>query len=282
MPKALLFSFCLLVFLPLQAQKKPRIISLAPHLAEIVFALDAGEQLVATSEHTDFPEAAKSIRTIGNSHSLSLETIIGLQPDIVLAWRTGNPELQLQRLTDLGVTIFYSNPESVADLLEEISDIADLIGAGQAGQQVIKQLAQDVERLRQQYAARKPVNVFYQIWHQPLRTVGNDPWLNELLATCGGQNIFRNLEQSFPLVGYEAVLHKNPDAILIPYKETSSKETQSQETSHWRQWHQIEAVKKGHISQLNPDWLHRFTPRITQGLEQLCNTLDTVREANEH
>ena len=116
-----------LILLPswLLADSKVRIVTLSPHLVEIVFALGAGEQIVATSEHSDYPEAARDIRTIGNSHSLSIETIVGLQPDIILAWRTGNPELQLQRLADLGVKIFYSKPENTNDLLNEITTIGE-------------------------------------------------------------------------------------------------------------------------------------------------------------
>ena len=256
----------------LQAASEPRIITLSPHLTEIVFALGAGEQIVATVEYSDYPEAATKIRTIGNSNSLSIESIVSLEPDIVLAWRTGNPELQLQRIKDLGIRIYYSKPESIHGLINEIQEIGDLIGKEAAAERLTSDMRSEVKAIGSQYSAQQAVSVFYQIWHQPLRSVGNDPWLGHLLEYCGGKNIFAHLSQAFPLVSYEAVISANPDVILVPTKSTTTEETEQ-----WQKWSVLNAVKTQQIHKLNPDLLHRFTPRIIMGLKQLCETIDQIR-----
>lgn len=271
----LIISLILIIPKPILADTKLRLITLSPHLAEIVYALGAGDHIVATVEHTDYPEAAKSIRTIGNSHSINIESIIGLKPDLVLAWRTGNPELQLKRLQDLDTELFYSKPENISELITEINQIGRLIGKQQAAEALTTSMLAEITAIEQKYASKDSVSVFYQIWHQPLRSVGNDPWLSHLLEHCAGKNIFSHLSQSFPLVSYEAVLAKNPDIILVPSKNTSS-----DETVMWQKWSQLAAVKNDHIEIINPDWLHRFTPRITQGLQQLCESIDKVRTLN--
>lgn len=249
-----------------------RYITLSPHLTEILFDLNVGDEIVATVEHSDYPERAKSIAIIGNHQSLNIEAIVALEPDVVFAWSDGNPGLQLQRLTDLGIKIFYSAPNDLNALMAEINAIGDLVNQSSRAQFITQQMAKQINSISANYENSAPLNVFYQIWHQPLRALGSDAWLNDLLARCGAKNIFAHLPQAYPQVSIEVVIEKQPDVIIMPQ---SNKLNAEQEL--WQNWPMLKAVKNNHIVAINADWLHRFTGRSIRGLTSLCESLDALR-----
>lgn len=249
-----------------------RYITLSPHLTEILFDLNVGDEIVATVEHSDYPERAKSLPIIGNHQSLNIEAIVALEPDMVFAWPDGNPELQLQRLTELGIKVFNSAPKTLEALITEINAIGEIVDETVRADFITEQMARQIALITNTYKNSKPLNVFYQIWHQPLRTLGSDAWLNDLVSRCGAENIFAHLPQAYPQVSIEAVIEKQPDVIIVP---ESNKQIAEQEL--WQKWPVLNAVKNNHIVSINADWLHRYTGRSIMGLTSLCESLDAIR-----
>ena len=261
----------LIIVCSCQIQAK-KYVSLSPHLTEILFDLGVGEQLVGTVEHSDYPAAAKDLAIIGNFHQLNIEAIVAYQPDIIFAWPDGNPQLQLDRLADLGLQIFESRPQNLQQLIDEIITIGNLVGKTQRATQLTDAMRYEARQISERFQAKQPMRVFYQIWHQPLRALGSDPWLNDLLSRCGAVNLFAHLPQAFPLVSIEAVLEKQPDIILLPEANQHAANVEL-----WQKWPALSAVKNNNIATINADWLHRYTRRSIQGLSSLCESIDTIR-----
>ena len=249
-----------------------RYITLSPHLTEILFDLNVGTDTVATVEHSDYPERAKSLPIIGNHQSLNIEAIVALEPDVVFAWPDGNPDLQLQRLSELGITLFRSSPKDLEALITEITAIGELVDQNVRATFLTQQMQSEISKIEAQFRTAQKLNVFYQIWHQPLRALGSDPWLNDLVSRCGANNIFAHLPQAYPQVSIEAVIEKQPDVIILP-----ESNQQAAEQELWQKWPVLNAVKNKHIISINPDWLHRYTSRSIRGLTSLCESLDATR-----
>ncbi len=247
-------------------------ITLSPHLTEILFDLEVGEQIVATVEHSDYPEQARDIPTIGNFQGLNIESIVALQPDVIFAWPDGNPDLQLQRLEQLGFHVFKSSPQNLTQLLAEIRAIGKLVNQTERAQQISTELEDEIEHITTLYQSQEQLSAVYQVWHQPLRALGSDPWLNDVLTRCGITNIFSHLPQAYPLVSIEAVVAKQPDIIILP-------ETNKQRANDelWQKWPSVSAVKKEQIVTINADWLHRYTRRSILGISSLCKAVDAIR-----
>ena len=249
-----------------------RYITLSPHLTEILYDLGVGEQIVGTVDYSDYPEEAKQLPVIGNFQQLNIESIVALRPDVVFAWPDGNPDLQLQRLQELGLNVFKSGPKDLQQLANEIKTIGAMVGKSERARIISQTIADESSRLASRYGSAKSMSVIYQIWHQPLRALGSDPWLVDILQHCGATNIFANLPQAYPQVSIESVVSKQPDIIILP--ETS---VEAARDELWQKWQSIEAVKKQQIITINADLLHRYTGRSIQGVIALCEAVDSIR-----
>ena len=174
------------------AQPAQRIVSLAPHLTEQLFAVGAGARIVGTTEFADWPEAARRIPRVGRAHSVDLERVAALRPDLILIWGTGFPPATQQALRRLGVPLFVSEPgalDSIATSLERLGTLAAGDGAGAA-----TTFRARIAALQAQYAQRAPVRVFYQVWSQPLMTLSGKHVISEGLRVCGARNVFEDLQ----------------------------------------------------------------------------------------
>lgn len=269
-----LSSICLalLVASPLLAKPQPqRIIALAPHLTELVYALGAEQRLIAVMEHSDYPEAALDLPVVGNYQNINIEKILTLKPDLILSWPEGNPNKQLDQLDALGVKLLPTNPGRLDQLPEFVITLANELGVPERGERLAAQLEQRYQALTE-FAEHHPVRVFYQIWHQPLMTVGNNSWLDDAIKLCGGVNIFADSKIPYPQVGLEQVLARKPQAVILSDHKGSD--------APWRQWSQLEVVKQEHLFELDPDLMNRYTPRLLDGTAQMCQALDKVRHSN--
>ncbi len=255
------------------ASPATRIVSLAPHITELMYALDAGERVIATVDHSDFPAAAAQLPRVGSAHKLDLERIVALQPDLIVAWRSGNPAAEVERLRTLGLSVYITEPRSLDDIADSLQDLGALIGAKKRGDSLAESFRTQARHTISQYAGRTPVNVFYQIWDEPLMTLNGDHIISELLRHCGGVNVFADLPTLAPQVGTEAVLAADPDVILVSGSARSGPEW----VNHWRAWPRLKAVQNGHIYFIPPDFVQRQTPRILQGMERICAALDRAR-----
>jgi iron complex transport system substrate-binding protein len=258
------------ITLPQPAQ---RIVSLAPHITELLFAAGAGAAVVGASEYSDYPDAATRIARIGGGGGLDLEAIVALQPDLVIAWQSGNPAGQVQRLQELGLHVFHSEPRLLQDIPHTLQRLAQLAGTEKIAQPVVDAYSQRLHALRTRYTNRPPVSVFYQVWEQPLMTINSAHLVSDVMRLCGGVNIFAGQSVLAPQVSIEAVLASNPQAIVIAADAADATAL----TASWQRWPQLQAVRDAHLYTLQRDLLVRHTPRILDGAEQLCERLEQAR-----
>ena len=256
------------------ARPARRVVSLAPHLTELMFAIGGGDRLVGTVEYADYPEAAKRVPRVGDSALLDLERVVALQPDLLLVWRHGNSSQQLQRLATLNIATYASEARTLADISRTLRDLGALTGTSARAQQRALAFDDAVSDLRARYAARRRIEVFYQIWNQPLITVNGEHLISQLLELCGAHNVFATQRLLTPTVSEEDVLLADPDAIVAGWSDTYG----AAPLQSWQRLRALRAVRTGHLLQVDPDLLHRQSDRVVLGAQELCAKLDAVRE----
>lgn len=250
-----------------------RIVTLAPHATELLYAAGAGDRLVGTVDYSDYPPAAKKVQRVGNYDRFDLEAISALKPDLIIAWESGNPAAQVAKLKALGLTVYSTQPNRMDDVAGQLERFGQLAGSEPVADAAAAQFRQRLERLRRTYAGKPPVRVFYQIWKAPLMTVGGPQIISDAIRLCGGENIFGKLDQMSPTVSVEAVLVANPEAIVA----SGMGDARPECLDDWKKWTRMTAVKRGNLFHINPDLMQRHTPRILDGAEQLCADLDIAR-----
>lgn len=253
-------------------QPPQRIITLGPHLTEQVFALGAGAQVVGVSRFSDYPAEAQKLPIVGDAVAVHHETIASLKPDLVLVWRTGFPDRVRAPLQALGVPVFDSEIRSVADLARSLRTLGKLLGHAEAGEAQAALVEQDWAKLQAEYAKRKPVRVFYQLWHQPLMTVNQEHLIHQAITACGGTNVFAELPALTPTVSWEAAVQRNPQVIAM-----AGAASDHPERARWPQFTGVEAVRQQRYALIDGSLIGRMGPRFTQGARQLCEAIDKAR-----
>lgn len=280
---------CLLLFLPASATAlevaddtgqhvhldKPaqRIVSLAPHITELLFAAGAGDVVVGAVNYSDYPPEATRLANVGSAESLNLEAIAALQPDLVVAWKSGNSGLQLEQLGRLGLPVFYSEPRRLEDIASNLKRLGRLAASENSANAAATRFNKHYRQLEARYSRAEPVKVFYEIWHQPLMTVGGQHLISQVIKLCGGHNIFSNLTALAPTVNPEAVLAADPEVIIASGMAAQRPEWLDQ----WRAWPQLAAVKNRQLYFIPPDLIQRHTPRVLEGAERMCEQLEQAR-----
>lgn len=256
------------------AQPARRIVSLAPHLTELLFAVGAGDAVVGTVAHSDFPDAARRVPLVGDSAMLDLERIAALQPDLLLVWRHGNAPQQLQRLAALRLPTYAHEARALADISRGLRDLGALTGHDAEAARRADAFDRAVATLQARFAGQRRLRVFYQVWPQPLITVNGEHLISQALDVCGADNVFAAQRLLTPTVTEEAVLLADPDAIVtgwIPaYGGTPPLET-------WKRLGTLRAVRAGALLTVDPDLLHRQSDRVVLGVQELCEKLDGAR-----
>lgn len=257
-------------------QIRQRVITLAPHITELIFAAGAGNRIVATVDSSAYPSAARSIPRIGNGVNVSLEKVIASRPDLVVAWMPSNAtRMMMSTLKGMDVPLIYSNPRKLADIPAEIVKFGDLFGTAQAAGRTAAALSRRLRIMQEEYGDRRPVSVFIEVGAPPLYTIGRDAVLNDALRICGGVNIYADLAGAAPQVSAESVLMTQPDVVIAS---TSDKASLAQRLSFWSGL-RLRAALKGHVYSINPDELFRPGPRLIDATQELCRILDQVRQA---
>jgi iron complex transport system substrate-binding protein len=245
-----------------------RIISLAPHVTEQLFAAGAGAKLVAASEYSDYPEEAKSLPRVASSGTVNLEMVLALKPDLVVAWRLEATAAALARLESLGVPVFYSEPRRLAHIPAMIEALGELAGTGAAAKPLAASLRKELARLDAAYRGRRPVSVFYQISERPLMTLGGGHFVSDAIALCGGRNIFADAAVMAPVVNVESVLAADPEAILAGHAEWHD---------YWRRFAGLRAVQANNLFAVSVNEMHRHGPRAIAATALLCRRIDAAR-----
>jgi iron complex transport system substrate-binding protein len=256
------------------AKPAQRIVALAPHIAESLFAVGAGGQLVGTVDYSDYPPAAKNVPRVGGYSRIDLEAVVALKPDLVLAWESGNNMVQADKLKALGLTVYISQPNKMADIASQLERLGELAGTPDSARAAAQAFRQRLNALQQRYSQRPPVRVFYQIWQAPLMTVGGPQIISDAITLCGGENVFGQLPQMAPRVSVEAVLAANPEAIIA----TGMGDARPDWLHDWDKWTQMTAVRRDNLFHINPDIMQRHTPRILDGALKLCEYLEVARK----
>lgn len=253
--------------------KSPRIIALAPHIVESLFAIGAGQQIIATTEHADYPAAAKAIPRVGNYARLQIERIVQLQPDAIIAWKNGNPQDDLARLQKYQLNVIYADAVELEDLASTLITLGRITGKEQQAERLAQSYLHRLATLRSNYSEATPVVGFYEMWANPLRTVAQNAWLQKQLTVCGVSNPFAHLSQDYPLVSLEKVLVTHPQIVIQPRSGNGA----SAGKLNWAKWPHIPAYKNGFIFTPDADKTHRMTIRMLNELDTLCQQVDTAR-----
>ncbi|HEY5775831.1 MAG TPA: cobalamin-binding protein [Xanthomonadales bacterium] len=249
------------------------IVTLAPNLAELVFAAGAGEHLKAVVEYSNFPARAAQIPRVGDAFRVDLERIVELNPDLVIAWKSGNPQTALQKLQQLGIRVWQveiTRPEEIADVVDNISRAA---GTESTGAPAARQLRTSLADLQQKNAGKDPVDYFYQISPRPLYTINGEHIISRSLAICGGRNVFSDLKALAPQISRESVIMANPQVMIAP--ETSGEPAA---LLTWGEWPQLQAVQNSALLYLPADEISQATPRLLSSIDLACELLDEVRK----
>ncbi|RQH08433.1 cobalamin-binding protein [Paraburkholderia dinghuensis] len=255
-----------------------RVISLAPHVTELIYAAGGGARLVGAVSYSDYPGAAKRVPRVGDSLALDLERIAALKPDLIVVWQHGNTDQQIDRLRDLHIPLFFSEPRRLDDIATSLTRLGVLLDTSPTAQTAAQAFRRDIAQLRMRYANRAPVRVFYQVWNQPLMTLNGEHMVSAVIGLCGGRNVFAALKPLVPTVSTEAVLAANPDAIVTSSQGATAPEHPLPTLESWRAWPALSAVKHGNLFSVDGDLLTRPAPRIAQGAAQLCEDLDQARK----
>jgi len=256
------------------AQPARRVIALAPHLTEMMFAVGAGDRLVGQVSHSDFPAEAKSVPLVGDNLHVDLERVIALKPDLLIVWLHGSAGPQLEALRKLGIPLYYSEPHTLEQIEDTLVRIGQMVGSDARARQVAAGMREDLHKLSARYARQPVVRVFYQVWDKPLYTLNGKHFVSDVIRLCGGENVFADLATTAPVVSAEAVLKEAPEAVI-------SGDMRQHDESGLTLWHRYPALlasQRDNLFAVDADLLVRPGPRIVAGAAKVCEDLDLARQ----
>ena len=257
------------------AKPATRIVTLAPHLAEIAFAAGAGASLVGVSARSDFPEEAQRLPVVSDSGRIDLERIVALQPDLVLAWLSGNPSRQLELLERRGIPVLAVEVRRLDDIPRLLRLVGAAAGRGEAAEQAALQAELSIRMLVARYAGLRTLRVFVEIWHEPLMTVSGTHLISDVLRVCGGTNVYAKAAALAPTVSLETLLVLRPEAVIM----SSGAGSEAEQAGRWRRLTLLPAVQQGALYELDPNLLLRQGPRLIEAARIVCEDLERARAA---
>ena len=250
-----------------------RIVSLAPHLTELLYAAGAGARIVGAIEHSDFPEAARALPRVGSETGIQLEALLRLRPDLVAAWPNAGSRRQIERIAALGVPVYRSEPRELDDIARTLQALGTLTGTQHAADAAARAFRERVAALHRENVAKPRLRVFYQVWHRPYVTINGAHVISKVIRLCGGENVFAALPVIAPPIDREAVLQAAPEVIVA----SGADGERPVWLDEWRAFPGLPAVARGNLFAIPPDLLQRHTPRILDGAKRLCTLFDRVR-----
>lgn len=256
------------------AQPATRIAALSPGATELIYAAGAGEKVVAVVSFSDYPPEAKRVTSVGSHTRLDLERVLSLKPDLVLAWGTGNPSEQIATLERIGMTVYYVEPHNFEDIADNIKDMALLSGTEPEGIKTADDFLSGIQALADRYQNAPPVPAFYQVWDEPLMSMNSDHYISKVVSLCGGVNVFADSPRLIPRLNQEAVLIKNPEAILAG----GMGERNAKWLEKWRSFPELLATQQDNLFFIPPSLIQRPTPRLLDGARMMCEKLDIARQ----
>jgi vitamin B12 transport system substrate-binding protein len=263
------YWLALLLAFSAQALAAERVVSLAPSLSEIMLELGAADLLVGVLDGGERPAALANVPSVGRYGQLDMERLLSLQPDLILLWPGSVGPGQREQLQRLKIPVYVAEPHSLEQLASQVQTIAEQVGRADAGRQLATRLRQRLLELRQRYQRAEPLRVFYQVWNQPLYTVGGGQIISDALAVCGARNVFDDLTLPAPQVSVESVLQRNPEVIVAG---------DQLQLEAWKVWPQIAAVAQGRLLQVPDKGLERPSGQMVDAVAKLCQLIAPQRE----
>jgi iron complex transport system substrate-binding protein len=255
------------------ARPASRIVSLSPHVTEMVYAAGAGDRLVGVTRFSDYPPQARKLPLVGDNTALDYDRLLALKPDLVLVWIHGIGTRQGDKIRSLGIPVFYSEPENLEQIAGGVEKIGVMAGTQRAASSWAAGFRQRHTAMAERYSARPPVRVFYEFSNRPLSTLNRNHVVSRLIGLCGGINVFANAPSIAPSVTVEAVIAADPQAIVI----SSTGAARSDWAAEWKRWGEIEAVRRGNVFTVDSDLVVRPGPRALDGAQLICDALEAAR-----
>jgi iron complex transport system substrate-binding protein len=256
------------------AEAAPRIISLSPHITELLFAAGAGDRIVGVDDASDYPAAAAGIARVGEPAALDIEGLLKLKPTLIVLWDSGTPARRKAELERLNLKLYVTDQHHLDDIGATLLEFGRLAGTEPEAAAAARRYETELAQLRSQYASRPRLKVFYQVWDRPLYTLSGEHVVSEVLSLCGGDNVFAELSTLAPEIDKEAVLTRDPDVILI----AATGGEGARQSADWSRFGRLRAVQRHHVFTVDPSLLGRMAPRILQGVRDVCGLLDLARE----
>lgn len=255
------------------AKPATRIISLSPHVTELIFAAGAGEQIIGTVKYSDYPEAARAIPRVGDNRQLDIERIIAMKPDVLVVWMHGAYERVLEPLRKSGIPYFFSEPHKLEQIPETLLKLGTLFGTEKQAQHSANAFREQLAQLSGRYQNKSQVRTYYQVWGKPIFTLNDKSIVSDVLRVCGGKNIFGRLSAAAPTLSTEAVIQENPELII-----TGDSENQAGSgIEQWKPFVSMLAVKNSNLVAVDGDQLNRAGPRIIDGAKIVCEAMEQAR-----
>ncbi|WP_409311356.1 vitamin B12 ABC transporter substrate-binding protein BtuF [Pectobacterium sp. B1J-3] len=255
-----------------------RVISLAPHATELAYAAGMGNQLIAVSTWSDYPPEAKKLEQVASWQGINLERILALKPELILAWREGNPQRPLEQLASFGIPIVYFDLKTLEDIPATLQQLAKYSEHPEQAEKSAAALLQQAADLRQRYAnvtssgkTHPPRRVFMQFGLMPLFTSSKDTLQSQIVSLCGAQNIFSDSPVPWPQVSREQVLRRDPQAIIVSGSATAIANTKA----FWLPQLDVPVIA------VNEDWFNRSGPRLFLAAQRICQQLNALPSINE-
>jgi iron complex transport system substrate-binding protein len=248
-----------------------RIVSMAPSITEILFALGLNEEIVGVTDFCDYPEAALTKPRIGGFVNPSIEMIVSLKPDLIIATRDGNRKETIQRLNDLGFSVYVVNPKGFDGVMKTIQNIGEVVGRRDEERKIVTAMRTKRENILALTQSLPKPRVFFQVGEAPIITVGRETLANDLIRLAGGRSISENEAINYPHYSIETIMFKAPEVIIISSME--SKRDYLNSVKKWQNWKSIPAVKKNAIYVVDSNLVDRSSPRIEEGLETIVRMI---------
>ena len=249
-----------------------RIVTLAPHAAELVFAAGAGAAVVGVIKGSDYPPAALALPVVGDASALDIERIVLLVPDLIVTWPWTMPQ-QVALLRDRGIAVFEANPKTIGGIADDVEKLGELAGTRDTARAAAAAFRARIAGIPAAPAGAPALTVFYQVSSAPLFTLGGHHLVSEAIARCGGHNVFKTLTMPAPQVSVEAVLAADPQVILAG----TDNAVRPAWLDDWLRWPALAAVRRHALYAVDANLLHRPGPRFADGVAQLCDTLAKAR-----
>jgi iron complex transport system substrate-binding protein len=228
---------------------------------------------VGVDDESDYPAAAAAIPHVGEVSELDIEGLLKLKPTLVILWDSATTARRKAQLERLHLRLYVTEQRHLDDIGSTLIEFGRLAGTLPVAVAAARKYRHDLDQLRAQYAGRRRLTVFYQVWDRPLYTLSGKHVVNEMLSLCGGENIFADLSTLAPAVDKEAVLARNPDVIIIGAIGADG----ARQAREWSDFPDLKAVQKHRVFTVDPSLSSRMAPRILQGVAAICGLLDRAR-----